>query len=129
MQFFYSLIRLYDYSRRRYQYATIFLLGTLTKKWPLDKISAEVHCRSLGYKWKVTRVFDGSLICSTIEWKSNCHNCDEWRLYVWTDGATDNVNTKNCQRNKTFSGNYYCGHDPCSICGEHSFGGRWHNSR
>ena len=120
---------LFDYSKCRFQYATIVLLGIMTKKWPLNEISAGAHCRSLGEKWKVTKVFDGSLICSTVSWTRNCHNCDKWRLYVWKDGATDKVVTKECQVNKTFSGNYYCGHAPSSICGEQSFGGRWHNSR
>ena len=102
-----------------------FLVIQFSKKWPANRISAESACRALGGKWKVTRIFSGSLICSTVDWKLNCHTCDEWRLYVWTDGATDNNSRKECQRNKTFSGSYYCGHSPCKICGDLPYEGRW----
>ena len=95
--------------------------------WPMNQMSAESACRALGTRWKVTRIFDGSLICSTIEWTKNCHNCNTWRLLVWTNGSTDRFRsqTNPCLRNKTLEGHYYCGHNPCSKCGELSPGGRW----
>ena len=88
-------------------------------------MSAESACRSLGSEWKVTRVFKGSLICSTVDWAKNCHPCDKWRLYVWADGSIDNVTTSPCQKNKTSAGHYYCGYSPCNKCGELTVGGKW----
>ena len=90
-------------------------------------MSAESACRSLGNNWKVTKVFDGSLVCSSVEWWKNCSKCDTWRLFVWKDGAVDNYNAsiRTCQMNKTLAGYYYCGHSPCTVCGDLMHGGRW----
>ena len=90
-------------------------------------MSAESACRLLGTNWSVTKVYDGSLVCSSVEWTKNCNKCDTWRLFVWVDGAVDNYKTSisPCHKNNTLAGYYYCGHIPCNNCSELAHGGRW----
>ena len=83
-------------------------------------------CEKLGNGWNVTRKTSHSIVCSKVSFLKNCQKCDVWRLYVWEDGACDKFQKSKCTRNKTKSGKYYCGYEPCRN-GVLQYGGDWTN--
>ena len=76
-----------------------------------------------GFKWWLQYidgpdgVVDGSIICTKTSARDNCNDCNNWRLIVWKDGASEIQNITSV----TWTGYYFCGRSPCKVWGEHDF--------
>ena len=93
----------------------------------LNAEAAQTACESFGRRWRITRTTPGSVVCSTVSFDKNCHDCNSWRLLVWKDGACDRLRSSKCRSNNTRAGKYYCGYKPCDS-GDLVYGGIWGTS-
>merc|ERR1712204_34148 len=84
---------------------------------------ARSYCASLGEKWMVSEVGEGSLVCSSVDPTWNCNGCLWWRIVAFGTVMKE-TGQEACPATPCA---YYCGHGdiPCTSGCNFLPGGIW----